>query len=119
VKYFCLIYSDETVMAAMSAREAAALTDEHIDYAGALRRGGHLLAGEALHPAEAATTVRVRNGRLSATDGPFARTREQLAGFFMVDARDLNDAIQLAARSPAARYGSVEVRPVQELSRED
>jgi hypothetical protein len=114
VKYLCLIYAEEKRMAAVTGQEAAALIDEHMDYGAALERGGQWLAGAALHPVEAATTVRVRNGRLSATDGPCAETREQLAGFFMVEVRDLNGAIQLAARNPAARYGSVEVRPVRE-----
>jgi hypothetical protein len=117
VKYLCLIYSDERTLTAMSAKESAALIDEHIDYSDALQRNGHLIAEEALHPVQAATSVRVRNGRLSATDGPFAETKQQLAGFFLVDVRDLNDAIQLAARNPAARYGSVEIRPIRELPR--
>ena len=117
MKYLCLIYSDERTLTAMSAKESAALIDEHIDYSAALQRNGHLIAEEALHPVQAATTVRVRNGRLSATDGPFAETKQQLAGFFLVDVRDLNDAIQLAARNPAARYGSIESRPIRELPR--
>jgi hypothetical protein len=70
------------------------------------------VAGEALQPVQTATTVRIRNGRMSATDGPFAETREQLGGFYLIEARDLNDAIQVAARIPSARTGSVEVRPV-------
>jgi hypothetical protein len=75
-----------------------------------------LLAAEALQPVDTATTVRIRNGRLAVTDGPFAETKEQLAGFYLVDARDLNDAIQVAAKIPPAREGSVEVRPVRELN---
>jgi hypothetical protein len=115
VKYLCLIYADEKRLAALPGQEAASLNDEHMDYGATLGQNGQLLAGAALHPVEAATTVRFRHNRLSATDGPVADTREQLAGFFMVEVRDLNDAIQLAARNPAARYGSVEVRPIRAL----
>ena len=79
-------------------------------------QSGVLLAAEALQPVDTATTVRVRNGKLSVTDGPFAETKEQLAGFYLIDARDLNDAIQVAAKIPPAREGSVEVRPIRELS---
>jgi hypothetical protein len=77
-----------------------------------------LLAAEPLHPVETATTVRIRNGHLSVTDGPFAETKEQLAGFYLLDARDLNEAIQMAAKIPPAREGSIEVRPVRELALE-
>ena len=77
---------------------------------------GSLIAAEALQPVETATTVRVRQGRLSITDGPFAETKEQLAGFYLIEARDLNDAIQMAAKIPPAREGSIEVRPVRELN---
>jgi hypothetical protein len=80
-----------------------------------LRANGSLIAAEALQPIDTATTVRVRNGRVSVTDGPFAETKEQLAGFYLVEARDLNDAIQIASKIPPAREGSVEVRPVREL----
>ena len=74
-----------------------------------------MLAAEPLHPVQTATTVRVRNGQLSMTDGPFAETKEQLAGFYLIDAKDLNEALHWAAKIPPARYGSVEVRPVREL----
>ena len=117
MKYLCLIYGDQNAMATASPRESAAVIDELVDYGKALQRSGHLLAGEALHPIQAATTVRLRNGRPSATDGPFAETEQQLAAFFLVDVRDLNHAIQLAARNPAARHGSVEIRPIRELTR--
>jgi len=80
-----------------------------------LRANGSLIAAEALQPIETATTVRVRNGRMTVTDGPFAETKEQLAGFYLVEARDLNDAIQIASKIPPAREGSIEVRPVREL----
>ena len=76
---------------------------------------GNLLAAEPLHPVETATTLRVRNSQLSVTDGPFAETKEQLAGFYLLDAKDLNDAIRLASKIPPIKYGSIEVRPVREL----
>jgi hypothetical protein len=81
-----------------------------------LRQSGKLIAAEALQPTETATTVRVRSGKMSVTDGPFAETKEQLAGFYLIEARDLNDAIQVAAKIPPAREGSVEVRPIRELA---
>jgi hypothetical protein len=80
-----------------------------------LRASGHFITGTPLHPPHTATTVRVRNGRVSVTDGPFAETKEQLAGFYLIDARDLNEAIQLASRIPPAQFGSIEVRPTREL----
>ena len=84
-------------------------------YVESLVTSGHLLGGEALEPVHTATTVRVRNGKMSVTDGPFAETKEQLAGFYFIDARDLDEAIQIAAKIPPARVGSIEVRPVREL----
>ena len=92
-------------------------TEESLDYDEALRRSGHLLAAQALQPVETATTIRVRNGKLSTTDGPFAETKEQLGGFVLIEARDLNDAIQVAAQIPMGRRGSIEVRPIKELKR--
>jgi hypothetical protein len=80
------------------------------------RQSGVLVAAEALQPVDTATTVRVRNGKVAITDGPFAETKEQLAGFYLVEARDLNEALQIAAKIPPAREGSVEVRPVRELA---
>jgi hypothetical protein len=81
-----------------------------------LRDRGQLLAAEPLHPVDTATTVRVRNGRVTVVDGPFAETKEQLAGFYLIEARDLNDAIAVASKIPPAREGSIEVRPVRELN---
>jgi hypothetical protein len=111
MKYLCLVYSEEEKLDAISDSECLAFSDE-------LRRGGYRVAAEALQPIQTATTVRVRNGRLSLTDGPFAETKEQLAGFYLIEARDLNEAIQLAAKIPPARVGCIEVRPVRELSAE-
>ena len=108
MKYLCLVYGEETLMQSMP-------DDECIDYVEQLHKSGHHVAAEALQPVHAATTVRVRNGKLSITDGPFAETKEQLAGFYLVDARDLNEAIQIASKIPPAQVGSVEVRPIREL----
>ena len=108
MKYLCLVYLDEERMKAVEDRECQACGD-------AFRKSGVLVAAEALEPVATAATVRVRNGKVTVTDGPFAETKEQLAGFYLVDARDLNEAIQIAAKIPPAREGSVEVRPVREL----
>jgi hypothetical protein len=89
---------------------------ECMDSGNKLRESGRLIAAEPLHPVATATTVRVRNGKVSISDGPFAETKEQLAGFYLVDAKDLNEAIQIAAKIPPARVGSIEVRPVRELN---
>jgi hypothetical protein len=115
MKYVCLVYLVEKDMNAMTKNESDACTDESLAYDDALRKAGHLVVAHALQPVEAATTVRVRNGKLSATDGPFAETKEQLGGFILIEARDLNDAIQVAAKIPLARRGSIEVRPIREL----
>jgi hypothetical protein len=117
MKYVCLVYLVEEDMNALSKREADACTEESLAYDGALRRSGHLLAAQALQPVETATTIRVRNGKLSTTDGPFAETKEQLGGFILIEARDLNDAIQVAAKIPMGRRGTIEVRPIKELKR--
>ncbi len=109
MKYLCLVYLDGEKLRAVPDRECMACGD-------GFRKSGVLLGAEALQPVETAATVRVRNGKLSVTDGPFAETKEQLAGFYLLDARDLNEAIQMAAKIPPAREGSVEVRPVRELN---
>jgi hypothetical protein len=119
MKYLCLIYSDEKSLDARPESEWGGVVSECLAVDDELRKSGHVIASEALQPVHTATTVRVRNGRLSTTDGPFAETKEQLGGFYLIDARDLNDAIQVAARIPAARWGSVEVRPVWELRRHE
>jgi hypothetical protein len=111
MKYLCLVYLEADKLHAVPDRECMACGD-------GLRRSGLLLAAEALQPVDTATTVRVRNGKLSVTDGPFTETKEQLAGFYLIDARDLNDAIQVAAKIPPARVGSIEVRPIRELEPE-
>jgi hypothetical protein len=118
MRYLCLVYADEATVNALPQPEVDALIDETMATNEELARSGHLVLAEALEQVEAATTVRVRDRRLSATDGPFAETREQLGGFVLVEARDLNEAIRIAGRIPAARLGSVEVRPVVDLRRE-
>lgn len=113
MKYLCLIYDDESKWATMPKEEGEALMGEYFAFTEGIRQSGHYIAGEALQPVQTATTVRVRNGKISTTDGPFAETKEQLGGFYMIEAKDLNDAIQVASRIPSAKVGSIEVRPVQ------
>ena len=108
MKYLCLVYLDE--------KRLNELPDEDcVAYDTALRNSGHCLASEALQSAQTATTVRVRDGKVSVTDGPFAETKEQLAGFYMIEAADLNEAIRIAAKIPPARVGSIEVRPIRPI----
>ena len=109
MKYLCLVYLEEERLKEVQDRECQ-------DCGDAFRQSGVLLAAEALEKVATAATVRVRNGRMTVVDGPFAETKEQLAGFYLLDARDLNEAIQMAAKIPPAREGSIEVRPVRELS---
>jgi hypothetical protein len=115
VKYLCLVYVDEKKWDTLSKSEQDALIDESLAYDEALRGSGHYLVSDALQPVQTAMTVRIRNGKLSIADGPFAETKEQLGGFILIDARDLNEAIQVASKIPPARLGSVEVRPIMEL----
>jgi hypothetical protein len=108
MKYLCLVYLEEQKLRAVADSDCQACGD-------GLRASGVLLAAEALKPIDTATTVRVRNGKVTMTDGPFAETKEQLAGFYLIDAKDLDDAIQVASKIPPAREGSIEVRPVRQL----
>jgi hypothetical protein len=112
MKYLCLVYIDEKKLEALSESERQALVDEALDYDEVLRRSGHYIASDALQAVQTATTVRVRNGKAFTTDGPFAETKEQLGGFILIEAKDLDDAIQVASKIPPARLGSIEVRPV-------
>ena len=100
MKYLCLIYEEEKTLDAMSPSELDGLMGEFRDFTREIRKSGHYLGGEALQPVDTATTVRVRGGKVSTTDGPFAETKEQLGGFYLITARDLNDAIRLASRIP-------------------
>ena len=115
MKYLCMVYFEEKTLHALTQSEDAALTAESLAYDEELRRSDHFVVAEALQPVETATTMRIRNGKMSTTDGPFAETKEQLGGFILIEARDLNEAIQLAARIPLARLGTIEVRPIMEL----
>ena len=115
MKYLLLCCNEEKKLNAMSKSEWDALVGKTLAYLEELRKSGHYIVSEALESVQTATTVRVRNGKLSTTDGPFAETKEQLGGFFLIDARDLNDAIQVASRFPSKRLGSIEVRPIMEL----
>lgn len=115
MRYLCLIYDEEKQLAGMSKPESDAFMGEYFGFTEGIRQSGHYIGGEALQPVQTATTVRVRNGKVSTTDGPFAETREQLGGYYLINARDLNDAIQVAAKIPSARLGCVEVRPIQEF----
>ena len=109
MKYLCLVYLEHEKLHAVPDTECKA-------YGDGLRGSDVLVAAEALQPVDTATTVRLRNGKVSVTDGPFAETKEQLAGFYLIEARDLNDAIQIASKIPPAREGSIEVRPVRQLN---
>ncbi|HEX4825870.1 MAG TPA: YciI family protein [Candidatus Polarisedimenticolaceae bacterium] len=112
MKYLLLIYGNEGDWATMSEEEQGKSYQEYMEYTQDIYKKGQYIAGEALQPIATATTVRVKNGKTLTTDGPFAETREQLGGFYMVEAKDLDEAISLAARIPSARHGSIEVRPI-------
>lgn len=113
MKYLCLIYDAESTLNAMPKPAMDAFMGEYFTFTNDLIAAGQMVIGEELEPVHTATTVRVRNGKMTTTDGPFAETKEQLGGFYLVEARDLNDAIQIAARIPSARTGSIEVRPIR------
>ncbi|HEU0105862.1 MAG: hypothetical protein DMF77_05685 [Acidobacteria bacterium] len=112
MKYLLLIYESEAGFAGMSGAEQARIFEEYMDYTKGIRKSGNYIGGEALQAISTATTVRVKNGKTITTDGPFAETREQLGGFYLVEAKDLDEAIKLAAGIPASRTGSIEVRPI-------
>jgi hypothetical protein len=115
MKYLCSVFFDEKNLDALSESASQALTDESLAFDQTLRDRGHLLAAQALEPVNAATTVRIRNGKVFVTDGPFAETHEQIGGFLLIEAKDLNEAIQLASRIPPIRLGGIEMRPIKEL----
>jgi len=118
MKYLCLIYDEEKKIGAMPKSDMDAFMGEYFAFTNGIKQSGHYVAGEALHPVQSATSVRVRNSKVSTTDGPFAETKEQLGGFYLIEAKDLNDAIQVASRIPSARLGTVEVRPVVDFSQQ-
>ena len=117
MRYLCLIYDDESKWTKMTKAEADAMMGEYFAFTEGVKKSGHYIGGEALQPTQTATTVRVRNGKVSSTDGPFAETKEQLGGYYLINARDLNDAIQVASKIPSAKLGSIEVRPIMEFDR--
>jgi hypothetical protein len=119
MKYLCLAYEEERTLNSLSKVEWEKLRSETLAYVDELRRSGYLLTAEPLKSVRSAATVRVRRGSVSVSDGPFAETKETLGGFFLINAKDLNEAIQVATQWPSARFGSVEVRPVEEGLRED
>jgi hypothetical protein len=115
MQYLCLIYDDEKSWQKFSQAEAQQIMGEFHAYTESIKKSGHYVGGNALQPTQTATTVRVRQGKVATTDGPFAETKEQLGGYYLVEARDLNEAIQVAARIPGARLGCIEVRPIMEF----
>lgn len=119
MKYLCLAYEAEETFTRMSRSQWDALRAETLDYVETLRQSGQLLLTNALQSARTAATLRVRNGKVSVTDGPFIETKEQLGGFFLIEAVDLNEAIQIASRWPGARFGDIEVRPIEDALREE
>lgn len=119
MKFLCLAYEEESTLNALSHDEWDALRLETLAYVEILKKSGHLVLTNALQSARMASTVRVRDGHLAVTDGPYAETREQLGGFFLIEARDREEAIALASRWPSARLGSIEVRPIEEFLREE
>ena len=112
MQYLLLIYTNEKEFADLPEAKVSAMSAEYMALTKAMVESGHLRGGERLHPTNAATTVRVRDGKTLTTHGPFAETREQLGGFYLVEAKDLDEATALAARIPGARIGSIEVRPI-------
>jgi hypothetical protein len=116
VKYLCLIYEDEKSWQELPKEKSDAIMGEYFAFTDDIKKTGQYVGGDALHPTQTAMTVRVRNGKTSTTDGPFAETKEQLGGYYLIDAKDLNEAVQVASRIPSARFGSIEVRPVVDFS---
>jgi hypothetical protein len=118
MKYLCLIHDDEAMWPSMPGEQTTAILGEYRAFTNDIQKSGHYLGGNALQATQTATTVRVRNGKLSSTDGPFAETKEQLGGYYLIEAKDLDEAIQIAGRIPSARFGSIEVRPIQEYDQQ-
>lgn len=114
MKFLCLAYEEEQKLTALSESEWHALRRETLDYVGSLQKSGRLILTNALQSATTASTVRKRNGKMLITDGPFAETKEQLGGFFLIDAKDIREALEIASNWPSARIGTIEVRPVEE-----
>ncbi len=116
MRYLCAVYVEPKTMEKLSPAEGATLDRDSIAYDEELRSSGHYIASDALQLATTARTLRVRNGKLSIMDGPFAETKEQLGGFILVQAKDMDEAVDLASKIPMAKHGSIEVRPIMQLS---
>ena len=116
MKYLCLIYDEEAKLSAMPKAESDAFMGEYFAFTNDIKASGQHVAGEALHPVSTATTLRVRGDKTVTTDGPFAETKEQLGGFYLIEAKELNEALQVAAKIPSAKIGSIEVRPIVDFS---
>jgi len=119
MKYLCLAYEEEKVLNDLSRNAWDALRSETLAYVEILRKSGHLILTNALQRARITATVRVRSGKVSVIDGPYAETKEQLDGVLLIEAKDRDEAVQLASRWPSARLGSIEVRPIEEVLREE
>jgi len=115
MKYLCLVYQEEAKVDALPGSEYDAIVRDELDYSEALQESGHYIASGPLQPVETATTIRVRNDKVVISDGPFAETKEQLGSYYLIEARDLNDAIRVVSRMPSAQLGCIEVRPVKEV----
>jgi hypothetical protein len=115
MRYLCLIYESEQQAANATQAQTEAVIQEYGAFTEDIAKSGNLIAGDALQPTTTATSVRIRNGKVSTTDGPFAETKEQLGGYYLINAKDLNEAIQIAGRIPSAKTGTIEVRPVMEF----
>ena len=113
MQYLLLIYDPEKAWTTMPEAERNQLFTEYMTFTNDIKASGHFRAGDALQPVSTATTVRIRNGKTTKTDGPFAETREQLGGYYLIEAKDLDEATAIAAKIPSAKIGSIEVRPVQ------
>lgn len=118
MKYLCLLYDNERSWATMTKADTDAVMGDYFAFTNGIQASGQYVAGEALEPTRAATTVRIRGGNTTITDGPFAETKEQLGGFYLIEAKDLNEALAVAAKIPAARTGCVEVRPIVDFSQQ-
>jgi hypothetical protein len=118
MRYVCLIYDDEKKLGAMPKEDADAFMGAYFQFTEEIRRSGNYVAGEALQPVQSTMSLRKRNGKLSTTDGPFIETKEQLGGFYLIEARDLNEACQIAAGIPSVNTGTIEVRPVVDFSKQ-
>jgi hypothetical protein len=112
MQYMCLIYDDENTWDNLPEDERNAVFAEYGSFTESIKGSGNYVAGDALQPTSTATTVRIRDGKTMVTDGPFAETKEQLGGYYLVEAKDVDEALKIAEQIPSARYGSIEVRPV-------